>query len=148
MTKKLKVLFLCTGNSCRSQMAEGWADHLKSDVIDAFSAGTMPTRISRRTIAVMKEVGVDISDNYSKPIDDVIGIEFDYVVTLCDNARESCPIFPSKAKVLHVGFEDPHVLEQDAKTEEGAMTHYRRVRDEIKKFVKQLPEFLEKNQNE
>ena len=105
---KIKVLFLCTGNSCRSQIAEGWANHLKSDVIEAYSAGIRPIGVNPKTIMVMAEAGVDISDHTSKHIDDLAGIDFDYVVTVCDNAREQCPIFTGRAKLLHKAFNDPY----------------------------------------
>ena len=136
---KLKVLFLCTGNSCRSQMAEGWGRHLKGDVIEAYSAGIETHGLNPRAVKVMAEGGVDISAHRSKTVADVKGIEFDYVVTVCDHAHKSCPLFPGKAKVIHVGFDDPPRLAKDAKTEEEALSHYRRVRDEIKAFVERLP---------
>ena len=143
MAKKLRVLFLCTGNSCRSQMAEGWARHLKGDRIDAFSAGIETHGLNPNAVKVMAEAGVDISRQRSKPVDELKGIEFDGVVTVCDHAHESCPIFPGKTKVVHVGFDDPPRLAREAKTEEEALAHYRRVRDEIKAFVEKLPEALD-----
>ena len=136
---KLSVLFLCTGNSCRSQMAEGWARALKGEQIDAFSAGIETHGLNPRAVKVMAEVGVDISGHRSKTIADLPKKDFDYVVTVCDHARESCPLFPGKAKVVHVDFGDPPRLAKDAKTEEEAFAHYRRVRDEIKAFVETLP---------
>ena len=137
--EKLKILFLCTGNSCRSQMAEGWARHLKSDAIDAYSAGVEPHGMNKTAVAVMKEAGVDISGQDSKHVDDLLGVRFDYVVTVCDNAHESCPVFPGKTKVIHVGFDDPPALAKTAKTEAEAIGHYRRVRDEIRAFIETLP---------
>jgi arsenate reductase len=128
---KLKVLFLCTGNSCRSQMAEGWAHKLKGDVVDAYSAGVEPHGMNARAIQVMAEAGVDISGHHSKHLDALKDVSFDYVVTVCDHAHESCPIFPGRTKVVHVGFDDPPRLAKDAKTEEEALNHYRRVRDQI-----------------
>ena len=122
----LRVLFLCTGNSCRSQMAEGWTRHLKGETIEAHSAG------------------VDISAQRSKHVDQVRDVPFDYVVTLCDDAREQCPLFPGRTKLVHVGFEDPAVLAADAGTKEEALAHYRRVRDEIREFVQKLPQALTK----
>ena len=142
MSDKLKVLFLCTGNSCRSQMAEGWTRHLKSDVIDVWSAGIETKRVDPRAIRAMAEVGVDISDHTSKNVHDLMHIPFDYVVTVCGHAHEHCPVFPGKAKVVHHGFDDPPKLAEDAPTEEVAMAHYRRVRDEIRAYVETLPEAL------
>ena len=139
---KLKILFLCTGNSCRSQMAEGWARALKSDRIEAFSAGIETHGLNPRAVQVMAEAGVDISGHRSKTVADLPTKEFDFVVTVCDHAHESCPLFPGKTKVVHVGFDDPPRLAKDAKTEEEALAHYRRVRDEIKAFVETLPEEL------
>ncbi len=133
-----RVLFLCTGNSCRSQMAEGWAKALKSDVIEAFSAGTNPHGMNPLAIGAMAEAGVDISGHSSKRPED-LGVEFDYVVTVCDSAHESCPIFPARTRVLHVGFDDPPRLAKDAKSDDDAMPHYRRVRDEIQALVSTLP---------
>ena len=139
---KTKILFLCTGNSCRSQMAEGWARHLKGDRIDAYSAGVEPHGMNARAIRVMAEAGVDISGHASKHVRDLARVTFDYVVTVCDHAHETCPIFPGATKVVHVGFEDPPALARDAKSEEEALSHYRRVRDQIKAFVETLPEAL------
>ncbi|MEJ2078829.1 MAG: arsenate reductase ArsC [Acidobacteriota bacterium] len=139
---KTKVLFLCTGNSCRSQMAEGWARHLKGDQIEPYSAGIETHGMNPRAIQVMREAGIDISDQHSKLVDDVLDIDFDFVVTVCSNAHETCPIFPGKAKIVHVGFDDPPRLARNAGTEEEALSHYRRVRDEIRDFVASLPESL------
>jgi arsenate reductase (thioredoxin) len=138
--EKLKVLFLCTGNSCRSQMAEGWARHLKSDFIDAYSAGVEPHGMNKSALAVMKEAGVDITGQRSKHVNDLRDVSFDYVVTVCDNAHESCPVFPGKTKVIHVSFDDPPRLAKTAKTETEALAHYRRVRDEIRSFIETLPQ--------
>jgi len=140
--QKLKVLFLCTGNSCRSQMAEGWARHLKGDVVEPYSAGIETHGLNPNAVKVMAEAGVDISGHRSKHLDEVRGIPFDYVVTVCDNAHESCPLFPGRTKVIHVGFDDPPRLAKGAKSEEEALSHYRRVRDEIRRFVESLPESL------
>lgn len=142
--KKLTILFLCTGNSCRSQMAEAWTRTLKGDVIDAQSAGTEPKRVDPRAVKAMEEVGIDISSNRSKSTVEFMDMEFDYVITLCDNAQQACPFFPAKTRVLHHGFEDPPVLAAGAKNEEEAMVHYRRIRDKIKAYVETLPESLEK----
>jgi arsenate reductase len=140
--QKLKVLFLCTGNSCRSQMAEGWARHLKSDVLEPYSAGIDPHDLDPKAVLVMAEAGVDISGQRAKHVDQIRDIPFDYVVTVCDDARERCPVFPGRAKVLHVAFEDPPRLAQGARNEEEALHHYRCVRDEIKAFVETLPDRL------
>ncbi|MGD0389486.1 MAG: arsenate reductase ArsC [Tepidisphaeraceae bacterium] len=139
---KLKVLFLCTGNSCRSQMAEGWARRLKSDAIEAYSAGVQPHGMNRFAIRVMKEAGVDISVQRSKHVDEMKDVPFDYVVTVCDDAHEVCPVFPGKTKVVHFAFDDPPRLAKAAKTEAEALAHYRRVRDEIRAFVQTLPQGL------
>jgi len=136
---KLKVLFLCTGNSCRSQIAEGWARHLHDEAVEPFSAGTRPGRVDPRAIAVMCEAGVDISGQRSKHLEEVLDIDLDWVVTVCDHADETCPVFPGDVKRMHVGFDDPPRLAAEAKTEDEALTHYRRVRDEIRTFVENLP---------
>ena len=140
---KQKVLFLCTGNSCRSQMAEGWARHLKGNVIEAYSAGIENHGLNLLAVKVMAEVGVDISAQRSKTIDDLPTQAFDWVVTLCGHANETCPFFPGKK--IHVGFDDPPKLAADIKDEEEAMAHYRRVRDEIKAFIMTLPQSLQAN---
>ncbi|HEY3323236.1 MAG TPA: arsenate reductase ArsC [Planctomycetota bacterium] len=137
--QKLKVLFLCTGNSCRSQMAEGWARALKGEVLEPHSAGIETHGLNPRAVKVMAEAGVDISGHRSKHVDELKGVLFDYVVTVCGHANENCPVFPTQAKRIHVGFDDPPKLAKDAKTEEEALAHYRRVRDEIKEFVLKMP---------
>ncbi len=136
---KIKVLFLCTGNSCRSQMAEGWAGHLKSDTIDAYSAGIRPIGVSSSAIKVMAEVGVDISKQTSRHVDDLDGIDFDYVVTLCDSAKQQCPVFAGKAKLVHRAFEDPYFA---TGTEEQITQVFRKTRDDIRAFVEKLPQVL------
>ena len=141
----MKILFLCTGNSCRSQMAEGWARYLKGDVIEPLSAGIETHGLNPNAVKVMAEAGVDISGHRSKHLDEVKDIGFDYVITVCDSAHESCPIFPGKTKIIHVGFDDPPRLAKQAKTEEEALNIYRRIRDEIKSFVEKLPEFFGKD---
>ncbi len=143
MDRKMKILFLCTGNSCRSQMAEGWARALKGKSIEPYSAGIETHGLNGDAVRVMAEAGVDISGQRSKHVEDLRDIGFDYVVTVCDNARESCPLFPGKAKVVHVGFDDPPPLAAGAKTEDERLAPYRRVRDEIRAFVEKLPESLE-----
>jgi arsenate reductase len=137
---KLKVLFLCTGNSCRSQMAEGWARALKSDVIEPHSAGIVSHGLNPNAVRVMAEAGVDIAGQASKTTDSVKDVAFDWVVTVCGNAHETCPVWlGKKAKVMHAGFDDPPALARSAKNEEEALTHFRRVRDEIAAFVRTLP---------
>lgn len=135
----MKILFLCTGNSCRSQMAEGWARELKGDVIEAYSAGTENHGLNPNAVKVMAEAGVDISDHKSKTVADLETKEFDYVITVCSDADQNCPIFPGHAVKIHNGFDDPPRLARSAKTEEEALSQYRRVRDEIKTFVETLP---------
>jgi arsenate reductase len=142
---KARVLFLCAANACRSQMAEGFARKLRGGVIDAFSAGVRPHPVLREAVRVMKEAGVDISMQHSKHVDELKDIDFDYVVTLCADAREACPVFPGKAKILHVPFDDPPTLALSARTVEEALGHYRRVRDEIRAFIQTLPEALKKS---
>ena len=141
-TSKIRVLFLCTGNSCRSQMAEGWARHLKSDVVEPYSAGIEIHGLNPNAVKVMAEAGVDISGHHSKHLNELKDIDFDYVITVCDIAHESCPIFPVKTKVVHVGFDDPPRLAKQAKTKEDALNCYRRVRDEIRVLIETLPESL------
>jgi arsenate reductase (thioredoxin) len=136
---KLKILFLCTGNSCRSQMAEGWARYLKGDLIEPYSAGIETHGLNQNAVQVMAEAGVDISRQRSKLVSEVIGIPFDYVITVCDTANESCPVFPGNVRRLHVSFDDPPKLAKNAKTEDKALLHYRRVRDEIRDFITTLP---------
>lgn len=144
MLPKLKVLFLCTGNSCRSQMAEGWAKAIKGDVIEASSAGLVAKGLNPLAVKVMAEAGVDIARQTSKTLAEVLQHPVDYVVTVCGHAHETCPMFPGGAKVRHVGFDDPPELAKNAKTEEEALAPYRRVRDEIRMFVERLPDVLEK----
>jgi arsenate reductase (thioredoxin) len=141
---KIKVLFLCTGNSCRSQMAEGWAKALKGDCVEAYSAGIETHGLNPNAVKVMAEAGVDISGHKSKLLSDLDDVKFDYVVTVCGHAHETCPMFPAKAKVVHAGFDDPPKLAGQAKNEEEALNCYRRVRDEIKAFVEKLPTILDK----
>lgn len=141
-----KVLFLCTGNSCRSQMAEGWARHLKGDQIEPYSAGIEAHGLNPDAVRVMTEAGVDISGQSSKLVNEFRGVEFDCVVTVCDNAHESCPMFAGKTKVIHVGFDDPPRLTANAKTESERLAMYCRVRDEIRAFVETLPDALDQYQ--
>ena len=132
---KPKVLFLCTGNSCRSQMAEGWARHLLGDRIEPFSAGIEAHGMNPNAVRVMQEAGVDISGQSSKVASDLAEVPFDLVVTVCGHADENCPAFLGKSRVVHVGFDDPPKLAKSALNEEEARGHYRRVRDEIRGFV-------------
>jgi len=139
---KKKILFLCTGNSCRSQMAEAWTRRVWGNVFEAFSAGVAPNRMDERTVRVMEEAGISMAGHHPKHVDSLKGIRFDFVVTVCDHARETCPYFPGVHKILHRGFEDPPVLAKGAESEEEALKHYRRIRDEIKDFVSALPAML------
>jgi arsenate reductase (thioredoxin) len=136
---KTRILFLCTGNSCRSQMAEGWARQLRGDAIEPYSAGIATHGLNPNAVSVMAEAGVDISGQRSKNVAELADVPLDYVVTVCDHAHESCPIFPGKAKVVHVGFDDPPKLAAGESDPEKALVHYRRVRDEIRAFIETLP---------
>jgi arsenate reductase len=142
MSERLKVLFLCTGNSCRSQMAEGWTRHLKAESIEVYSAGVAPHGIDPRAVAVMEEAGVDISGQRSKDVEELMDVPFDYVVTLCGGAAETCPVFMGQTKRMHVGFDDPPALARGAESDDEALVIYRRVRDEIRAFVETLPDGL------
>jgi arsenate reductase (thioredoxin) len=148
MAEKFKILYLCTGNSCRSQMAEAFTNKLKGNDFEAYSAGVSPKGVDPRAIKAMAEVGIDISGQRSKDSRELLGIGFDFVVTLCDNAREACPYFPARTRVMHRGFDDPPKLAAGARDEEAAMVHYRRVRDEIKAFVGSLPGALKESADE
>ena len=143
MKKRLKALFLCTGNSCRSQMAEGWTHYLKSDRIEAFSAGIETHGLNPDAVKVMAEAGVDISSYKSKHIDDFGKTPLDYVVTVCGHAHETCPVFPENCKIIHVGFDDPpriaKKLAAAGADKKAQLDVYRRVRDEIRSFVETLP---------
>jgi arsenate reductase len=140
--QKLKVLFLCTGNSCRSQMAEGWTRRLKGDVLEPYSAGMETHGLNPNAVKVMAETGVDISGQPSKHVDELKNIQFDCVVTVCDQAHESCPLFPGRTKVIYVSFDDPPRLAKQAKDEQEALSRYRRVRDEIRAFIETFPDGL------
>jgi arsenate reductase len=141
---KTKVLFLCTGNACRSQMAEGWARHLAGDAIEPYSAGVQPHGLDPLAVRAMHETGVDIAQQRSKHVNELKDVGFDYVITVCDHANEACPVFPGKVTRLHVSFDDPPRLARDAKTEEEALGHYRRVRDEIRAYIARLPQSLQR----
>jgi arsenate reductase (thioredoxin) len=146
--KRFKILFLCTGNSCRSQMAEAFARHLVKDRIDAYSAGINPKGIDPRATMAMAEIGIDISRQQSKSTTDIKRMAFDFVITLCDNAQKTCPSFPAKTSLFHVGFDDPPKLAENSKNEQEVLEHYRRVRDEIKVFVEKLPEILKQKEED
>jgi arsenate reductase len=129
-------------------MAEGWARHLRGDRFDAYSAGVNPSALNQDAVQVMAEAGVDISGQHSKHVDDLSSIHFDYVITVCDDARESSPVFPGRAKVVHRSFDDPPRLAQNARTEAERLAPYRRVRDEIREFIATLPEGLTGNKED
>jgi arsenate reductase len=138
MKKKTKLLFLCTGNSCRSQMAEGWTHALKSEEIEVYSAGLETHGLNPFAVKVMAEAGVDISTQKSQHLDEFLDLDLDYVITVCDHAHETCPLFPGKAKIIHHSFDDPPKLTPPDAPEEIKLDGFRRVRDEIKAFVEQL----------
>ena len=147
--QKLKLLFLCTGNSCRSQMAEGWTRHLKGEVIEAYSAGIETHGLNPHMVKVMAEVGVDVTSQKSENIRDFADTQLDVVVTVCGHAHETCPVFPANCKVVHSGFPDPpkmakELAEQGA-SEDEQLECYRKVRDEIKSYVESLPNSLQEN---
>jgi arsenate reductase len=136
MPDRKRVLILCTGNSARSQMAEGLLRHDGGPAFEVSSAGTKPSQVRPEAIEAMKEVGIDISGHRSKSVDEFAGQEFDYVVTVCDNAKESCPVFPGKTERIHWSFEDPAAVEGDWETRLAA---FRRIRDEIRERFRELP---------
>ena len=129
---KKRVLFLCTHNSCRSQMAEGLVNHYLGDRFQAFSAGTEATRVNPLAIRVLAEVGIDISHHHSKTIDEFAGQQFDHVITLCGSANEQCPLFFGGVRRVHIGFDDPSRL---SGSDEQVLPEFRRVRDEIRKTL-------------
>jgi len=133
---KERVLILCTGNSARSQMAEGLLSHGAADRFEVESAGTKPGHVRPEAIIVMKELGIDISAHRSKHVDDFKGQAFDYVLTVCDNANQGCPVFPGRAKRIHKAFEDPAAFQG---TDEERLDFFRRVRDEIRDYLKNFP---------
>lgn len=139
---KKNVLFLCTGNSCRSQMAEGWGKKLKGDDFNFFSAGTKKHGLNPNAVLVMKEAGVDISAHQSNTTNELPEVTMDYVFTVCSDAHENCPYFPG-GKVLHVGFDDPPRLTKDMTDEEQILCVYRRVRDEIKEMVQNIENYTD-----
>ena len=131
-----RVLILCTGNSARSQMAEGLLRHEFGDLYEVSSAGTNPRQVRPEAIAVMRELGIDISHHRSKHVDEFIGQDFDYVLTVCDNAKESCPVFPGKTETFHHNFEDPAAFHG---SEDGRLAFFRRIRDEIRQYLRNVP---------
>ncbi len=137
-----KILFLCTGNSCRSQMAEGFARARHGDSLDIYSAGLVAQGLNPLAVKAMAESGIDISDHHSKTLESLSEVEFDHVVTVCGHAHETCPAYFGPGRVLHHGFDDPPTLAQGAANDEEALTHYRRVRDEIETFIEILPSRL------
>ena len=145
MKRKLEVLFLCTGNSCRSQMAEGLARHFKSDFLIPYSAGVETHGMNESAILVMQEIGIDIRAQKSQHSDEFAKHRFDYVITVCDRAAESCPTFANADKVVIQRFDDPPALAKNETDPQKALDHYRRVRDEIKNYIESLPEILKLN---
>ncbi len=133
--KKQKILVLCTGNSCRSQMAEGWFRYLRGDEFDIWSAGIESHGLNPRAVHVMKEAGIDISHHRSKLTGELMDIDFDIVITVCDSARENCPYFPGNVKRVHQSFDDPPGITKEWTDEKTILDVYRRVRDEIRQFV-------------
>ena len=148
MNSKNKVLFLCTGNSCRSQMAEGWARHIRSLHLAPSSAGILAAGLDPLAVQVMAEVGVDISAQYSKLVSAVWNREFDLVVTVCDHAAKTCPVFPAPVTTIHRGFDDPPSLTSAMTHPDEKLAVYRRVRDEIRDFIYTLPEILLRKKGE
>lgn len=140
---KKNILFLCTGNSCRSQMADGLCKKFKGDIFNCYSAGIKTHGLNKNAVQVMKEIDIDISKHYSKTPSDLQqqGLIFDYVITVCGNAHETCPVFKGSAKIIHKGFNDPPLLAKTATSNKDALNHYRRVRDEIKEYIMSLEYF-------
>ena len=136
MSDLKRVLILCTGNSARSQMAEGLLRHEAGDRFEVFSAGVSPSQVRPEAIEAMKEIGIDISGHRSKSVDEFVGQDFDYIITVCDNAKETCPVFPGKAQRLHKNFEDPPPA--SVSDHNSRMAIFRRVRDEISDWLKQF----------
>lgn len=139
---KKNVLFLCTGNSCRSQMAEGWGKALKADSFNFFSAGTEKHSLNPNAVKVMQEAGIDISQHQSNTTDEILNVRMDFVFTVCSDAHENCPFFPG-GKIVHVGFDDPPRLTKEMKGKEEILSIYRKVRDEIKEMVMNIEKYME-----
>ena len=133
----MRVLILCTGNSARSQMAEGLLRHDAGDACEVFSAGTKPTQVRPEAVAVMREAGIDISGQRSKSVDEFEGQDFDYVITVCDNAKQSCPLFPAKTRRIHWSIEDPAAVQG---SEEERLAAFRRIRDELRLRLQRFAE--------
>ncbi|MBC7360455.1 MAG: arsenate reductase ArsC [Desulfacinum sp.] len=138
MSERKRILYLCTGNSCRSQMAEAWTRAIHGDRYEVFSAGVEPKGMDPRAVRVMEEAGVSLAGQRSKSVEELPQVDFHFVITLCSHAQESCPFFPASTRRMHVPFDDPPLLAKDAASEEEALVHYRRVREEIRKFVEGL----------
>lgn len=141
---KKNVLFLCTGNSCRSQMAEGWGRALKGDSFNFYSAGTKKHGLNSNAVKAMQKAGIDISGHKSKLTNELPDVKIDFVFTVCSNALESCPLFPN-GKVIHVGFDDPPSLTKEMTDEKEVLSVYLRVRDEIKELIMKIEEYTESN---
>ena len=139
MENMTRILFLCTGNSCRSQMAEAWCRHLWPNDFDCWSAGIEKHGLNPHAVSVMQEIGIDMSRQFSKTVEDLADKNFDLVITVCGHANENCPVFPGPCRIEHRGFDDPPKLAASARSPAEALDHYRRVRDEIGEFVSQLP---------
>jgi arsenate reductase len=141
---RLKILFLCTGNSCRSQMAEGWANHLLGDKVQAWSAGIEAHGLNPHAVEVMTEAGIDISNHQSTLVSELSVKKFDLIVTVCDHAKEQCPLFSGKGKIIHHSFPDPPQLAAQTTSEKEAIEHYRSVMNEIRTFITdKLPTILD-----
>lgn len=132
MSNKKKILILCTGNSARSQMAEGLLKHITSNEYEVFSAGTNPSSVRVEAIQALREIGIDISQNRSKSVDEFADAKIDYILTVCDSAKENCPYFPARIKVIHHSFDDPAAVDG---TDAEKLDAFRRVRDEIQKYL-------------
>ena len=134
---KINILFLCTGNSCRSQMAEGLANHFKGEMFNFYSAGTEKHGLNPRAVEVMHEIEIDISNHLSKTLDEISHIKMDIIFTVCSNAQESCPNF-GEGKVIHVSFDDPPKITESMDDDEEILEIYRRVRDQIREFIENI----------
>lgn len=137
MLEKKKILILCTGNSARSQMAEGLLKHICPSKYEVYSAGTKPSIVRPEAVKVLEEIGIDISANRSKSVEEFAGKEIDYVLTVCDNAKENCPFFPAKTKIIHHSFNDPAEIQGN---EEVRLSAFRKTRDEIKNYLSEIVE--------
>ena len=142
MGQGLRVLFLCTGNACRSQMAEGLCRHIQGDRLEAYSAGIETHGLNPLAVKVMQEIGIDISGHRSKTLEELSDVSLDAVITVCGHAHETCPVFPGSARIIHQGFDDPPKCAANAANEAETLVHYRRVRDEIRDWIEILPETL------